>query len=706
MRVRRSAYRRPVTPGCLREIESERLEYFDTGIYTNLNTGVLEQYLDEKNRKESFQRSEFSWKKVILLVIIVGLPFTIVTEYVALKVGIGIAASFYISYLIALTFKWDPIQINIASGAATAAEKTVIGLVYTFPAIYFLSRTDLYLGSDGERIISTQIVQGSNIIPLLIGSALFSALLGLMYFIIFRRLWVVEDPLPTPGFQAYLKLLDIANNVKRGAIESDRKPLLYMLSSIAAISFFSLSRDLSLIRMNGFKTSVLDWIATKLGLEKWYSGGVLHLPYEHSTFTNLSLGLFGLYFAIGWFLRLKGALAIFAGTLFTWFVIIPMAYIVNFPIYSPKLDLISEGAYVPMRELPLPEILPGYPSPAMGAFYTAAQLIGIGVILGSGVTALIKVLPIFKTAIRDVTRSGVAGGKEWIPGKGFYEWPIQHIVIVMAVSFLAISMLFTLVGSFPPLQSFVFSAIMIFLTVFLGALTVKITGETGIVPISAMSILTFIMIYSVLKVLGLLIGFPGGDAQLILMSLIGATVFGTTVNISSDIIWDFKNGLYIGTRPMHLITGESIGIILGIPVSVLGAYFLSTRILLDNPQDFAPQAHLIATFIQVITGGNVMSSLLVLGFVIGSFVELLTGMGVAFGIGMYIPMYATAMVFFGGVSRSLWEKYWLKPKAKVKEWSEDQITLKTLNTYMVMIGLFIGEAVSGITMAVYLITTG
>ena len=44
--VSQSAYRQPVTPEGLKAIETGTLTWLDDEMYNNLNTGVLEQYLD------------------------------------------------------------------------------------------------------------------------------------------------------------------------------------------------------------------------------------------------------------------------------------------------------------------------------------------------------------------------------------------------------------------------------------------------------------------------------------------------------------------------------------------------------------------------------------------------------------------------------------------------------------------------------------
>ena len=55
--VQKSAYRQPVTPEGLKAIEEGKLTWLDDEMYNNLNTGVLEQYLEEKNLEESFEVS-------------------------------------------------------------------------------------------------------------------------------------------------------------------------------------------------------------------------------------------------------------------------------------------------------------------------------------------------------------------------------------------------------------------------------------------------------------------------------------------------------------------------------------------------------------------------------------------------------------------------------------------------------------------------
>ena len=81
---RKSAYRQPVTPQGLKAIEKGTLTWLDDDMYNNLNTGVLEQYLEEKNLDESFEVSHWSTPKV-MYGIAIGAIFSGVTAYIGLK---------------------------------------------------------------------------------------------------------------------------------------------------------------------------------------------------------------------------------------------------------------------------------------------------------------------------------------------------------------------------------------------------------------------------------------------------------------------------------------------------------------------------------------------------------------------------------------------------------------------------------------------
>jgi uncharacterized oligopeptide transporter (OPT) family protein len=81
----------------------------------------------------------------------------------------------------------------------------------------------------------------------------------------------------------------------------------------------------------------------------------------------------------------------------------------------------------------------------------------------------------------------------------------------------------------------------------------------------------------------------------------------------------------------------------------------------------------------------------------------MTGMGTAFGLGMYLPFYITINLMIGGGLRDWWQKKKMEPQAKREGWTEKQKTLKLIETYMIMTGLIVGEAIMGTIIALYLV---
>ena len=79
-------------------------------------------------------------------------------------------------------------------------------------------------------------------------ASILGGFLGCLYFIIFRRVWLVEDPLPLPGFEANIKLMDIAGETaKEGGMEGAMHSIRLVGISPAIIMAFTFLRDWPLL---------------------------------------------------------------------------------------------------------------------------------------------------------------------------------------------------------------------------------------------------------------------------------------------------------------------------------------------------------------------------------------------------------------------------------------------------------------------------
>ena len=81
-KVRTSAYRQTPTPEGLKAIENGTLDYFDTEMYANFNTEVLEEYLEEKNRGDGFGTTKWKWNQM-LLGLGIGIIFAIIISLIS-----------------------------------------------------------------------------------------------------------------------------------------------------------------------------------------------------------------------------------------------------------------------------------------------------------------------------------------------------------------------------------------------------------------------------------------------------------------------------------------------------------------------------------------------------------------------------------------------------------------------------------------------
>ena len=691
-RVRTSPYRQTPTPEGLKAIEKGTLDYFDTEMYANFNTEVLEEYLEEKNRKDGFGSTKWKWNQM-LLGLIIGIIFAIINQYVGLKVGMIVSGSWYVAYLAAMALRWSPGEVNLSASASTGASMVCTGFVFTYPAIYLLAYSTKY-EMNGEYLVDSSLLLPDSwaLAGVAMVASILGGFLGCLYFIIFRRVWLVEDPLPLPGFEANIKLMDIAGETaKEGGMEGAMHSIRLVGISTAIVMFFTFLRDWPLIATGAtdaagkdIKTSVLNRATENVS---WYSGGDLMVPMDNplTNYTWLGFGLTPMMIAIGWFMKFRVALLVSLGTFFTWFIVTPLAYHYDYPFYLPlDANFHSISQFSPEGSL----VSYGY----------VARPMAIGAILGGGITGLLKMAPVFKTTAADVIDifkgdGDSASRKDYVEGKGWYEWPISHIPVLLIVSLIGITLAFSTQFGF--FASLIFSLVLCLTTFALGAIAVKVMGETSIEPVSGTSFIVLLMLVLIFKGLGL------SESDTAVLALVGTTVFGGAISMSGTVIGDYKPGLYVGNRPMHIMKTELVGIVPGTIVAALFAGLLSLALARGDLVLYAPQANAFAAFAQIMLGGQTPWSLLIVGFIIGVFMELLTGMGTAFGLGMYLPMVVTLPMVVGGGLRDYWESRFLDVAVEQEGLSEKQRTMRLLNTYMIATGCIVGEALLGTLLAIY-----
>jgi uncharacterized oligopeptide transporter (OPT) family protein len=256
-----------------------------------------------------------------------------------------------------------------------------------------------------------------------------------------------------------------------------------------------------------------------------------------------------------------------------------------------------------------------------------------------------------------------------------------------------------LVGGFPILAALLVSVFLVFIGFILHAITLKIAAEAGLGPTIGMLLISILILFILLQPISFLFSDPNKVALLV---LVGTTAFAVGMVGPVTVMWDHKCGHYIGTRPFHLFKGQSIGLLVGIPICAVFASILSRELATGNLVLPAPHAHAYSTFILILFGGKTYASLIILGIFCGIFVELISGKGTIFGLGMFFPIGFPLMLFIGGYSRERWEKR-IDKEIKRKRLSTDARSIKILDSYMIMTGIFVGEAIAGLVLTLSLI---
>ena len=256
--------------------------------------------------------------------------------------------------------------------------------------------------------------------------------------------------------------------------------------------------------------SVMDWFVGLLSGEKWglasdyterwfhqpsslqnsWTGGesMSHAPFNGITtysktnpfsYTFIGFELSPTLFAIGWFMKFRPALLVNLGSLIAWFYLIPIAVMVDVPVYDATIgDHVRLSTYADTSSNPI------YPMLQWKAYLTIIRTIAIGAILGGGLLGLLKMAPTFINIFGDIRKAfGGEKSEEYIEGKGWYEWPLMHIPIFMIIAFFAMILIFALRG-FPIIAAVIFALVLILTTFLLGAIAVRVMGETGIEPVS------------------------------------------------------------------------------------------------------------------------------------------------------------------------------------------------------------------------------
>ena len=573
--------------------------------------------------------------------------FSGAAAYIALKLGQGIETTIPIAILAvgfsALVGRKSSLieNVNIMSIGATSGI-IVGGSVFTMPAIYILGLEGL---SSFFQIF---------VVPL------FGAVLGVLFLIPFRRYFVADmhGKLPFPEATATAEVLVTG---ERGGKQA--KVLAYAMAIGAVFDFVGPSMH---AWAENFTTAMV--------------GGLSVLTHRvKAVFSlNTSAAICGLGYLIG----VRYAAIILAGSFMSWFVLVPLFAHLGQHIPGPITD-----GFEPLSQMPAEDL-----------FYNYARYVGIGGIFAAGLISIFKMSSVIAKAFGQafgeiVRRRGSSREAATVTrvDRDMKMTTVFGLIFGLAL-LLWVYFRFAVLAdqSNPTTLSLVAIAITLVIAFLFAAVSAWAIAMIGVTPISGMTLMTLIVTAVLFSQMGL--SGPGG----MLATLLVGGVVCTALSMTGTLVTEFKVGYWLGATPRTIqwsnILAAAVSSVTVTAVIILLARVYGFAPSASHPAPMpAPQPNAMAAVLSSLMGGGQAPWFLYgIGVVLAVTVEMVGVSGLAFALGMYLPIELNSPILVGAIVA------WL-----VKKSSRDEALSKARHDRGLLLasGLIAGGAIIGVVAA-------
>ncbi len=462
----------------------------------------------------------------------------------------------------------------------------VAGAIFTLPALYILQ--------DRYPEITVNFME-------VFLSSLLGGILGILFLIPFRKYFVkdMHGKYPFPEATATTQVL--VSGEKAG----DQVKPLVMAGLIGGLYDFCLS--------------TFGWWSEVLTTRILPFGETIAQKAKMVFTVNTGAAVLGLGYIIG----LKYCMIICAGSLFVWFVIIPLLGMTS--VDSMFLSALE------------PEVI----------FSNYARYIGIGGIAMAGIIGIVKSWGIIKGAIGLASKELTNKSSESTTKVPRTQRDISMRNISISVIFaLILIFLFFYIGVIhnftQALVAFFVVTIISFLFTTVAANAIAIVGSN---PVSGMTLMTLILASVVMVAIGL-----KGTSGIVAALIIGGVVC-TALSMAGGFITDLKIGYWLGSTPAKQETWKFLGTL--VSAATVGGVIL----ILNKTYGFtgenalvAPQANAMAAVIEPLMMGEGAPWLLYgVGAILALILNLLGVPALAFSLGMFIPLQLNTPLVIGGL---------------------------------------------------------
>lgn len=614
--------------------ENEEVYTTDTGLPENAfrELAADEQYVPVmKPAHDQKEVTPYSVGMGLVMAVI----FSAAAAYLGLKVGQVFEAAIPIAIIAvgmsnALGKKNSLGQNVIIQSIGSCSGVIVAGAIFTLPALYILQGDYPDIMVDFYQIFLSSLLGG---------------ILGILFFIPFRKYFVkdMHGKYPFPEATATTQVL-ISGQQSAAEGSSGQAKTLIVASLIGGVY--------------DYIVATFGWWAETVTTTVAGWGQVIAEKTKLVFSCNTGAALLGLGYIVG----LKYAFVIFAGSIFVWWIIIPL------------LGTYGSPEFVAME----PEAL----------FKDYARMIGIGGIAMAGVIGIIKSWPIIRQAVGLAGREFKGGAKEKTKEiRWQLDISMKHVVFFILLALVAVFLFFwfgVIHTLWQAAVAWVVVTIIAFLFTTVAANAIAIVGTN---PVSGMTLMTLIIASAIFVGIGL-----NGTSGIVASMVIGGVVC-TALSMAGGFVTDLKIGYWLGSTPKKQESWKFLGTL--VSAATVGGVIIVLNKVYGFTGDnalVAPQANAMAKVIEPLMMGGETPWIL---YMVGAFLALiLNWLGVpalAFCLGMFIPLQLNTPMLVGGavswfVGRSSKDK-------KVCEARRDRGTL-------IASGLIAGGALFGVFAAI------
>ncbi len=565
--------------------------------------------------------------------IVMAIIFSAAAAYLGLRVGQVFEAAIPIA-IIAVGLsnalgKKNPLGQNVIIQSIGACSGVIVaGAIFTLPALFILQAKYPDITVEFYQIFLSSLLGG---------------ILGILFFIPFRKYFVkdMHGKYPFPEATATTQVL--VSSQSKDSAEGGQAKTLVVASLIGGIY--------------DYLVATFGWWAEMVTSMASTAGQVLAEKTKLVLSCNTGAALLGLGYIVG----LKYAFVIFAGSIFVWWIIIPLMGTYG----SPELVSMSSDAL----------------------FKDYARLIGIGGIAMAGVIGIIKSWPIIQQAVGLAGRELKGGASSVKEQRWQMDISMKHIVFFIVIALVAV-LIFFWAGVINTLwQAFVawlVVTVIAFLFTTVAANAIAIVGSN---PVSGMTLMTLIIASAIFVGIGL-----NGTSGIVASMVIGGVVC-TALSMAGGFVTDLKIGYWLGSTPKKQESWKFLGTLVS-AATVGGVIMLLNQVYGFTGDDalVAPQANAMAKVIEpLMMGGDTPWILYMVGAILACILNWLGVPALAFCLGMFIPLSLNTPMLVGGAIA-----YYVSNSSKDKVVNDARRDRGTL----ISSGLIAGGALFGVFAAI------